>query len=56
MDIEIKLPSLSDLCMYCYGSGKQKAMQMAMTYDAGSIRVNDTEVRCEHCKGTGYKK
>lgn len=56
MDIKIILPSLSDLCPYCFGTGKQKAMQMAMTYDAGTIRVNDTKVKCEYCKGTGFKK
>ncbi len=53
MQIEIKIPTLNDLCPYCFGSGKLKAMQRAMTFGGGSIRVNDTSVKCNHCEGTG---
>lgn len=42
-----------DMCPYCYGSGKLKAMQRAMTYDGGSVRAKDTLVKCSNCKGTG---
>ena len=53
--IEIKAPDVMDLCPYCLGSGKLKAMQSAMTYDAGSIRAKDTKVKCRNCNGTGFK-
>ena len=56
MECKVILPSLSDLCSHCFGTGKQKAMQMTMTYDVGSVRVNDTKVKCIHCNGTGIKK
>jgi DnaJ-class molecular chaperone len=47
----------SDLCPYCFGLGKLKAMQRAMTLGGGSVRVDDTTVKCNHCNGTGlYKK
>jgi hypothetical protein len=44
----------SNICPYCLGSGKLKAMQSAMTYDAGSIRYSDTKVKCSYCNGKGY--
>lgn len=46
---------IDNICPHCLGSGKLKAMQAAMTYDAGSIRVNDTKVKCSHCNGRGFK-
>ncbi|MGK4042209.1 hypothetical protein AB0Y20_07885 [Heyndrickxia oleronia] len=50
----IKIPLLSDLCHYCMGSGKLKAMQNAKLLNLNkSIRVQDTEVECPHCNGTG---
>lgn len=56
MKIEINLlPPLAELCPYCFGSGKQKAMQMAMTYDAGIVRTEDTLVKCLHCNGRGLR-
>ena len=54
--IEIKAPNTIDLCPYCLGSGKLKAMQMAAVYGGGSIRVNDTKVKCKYCDGTGRKE
>jgi RecJ-like exonuclease len=49
----IKIPLLSDLCHYCMGSGKLKAMQRAKLLNSDeTIRVQDTEVECPHCKGT----
>lgn len=46
--IRIDLSTKKDLsaiaCSHCFGSGKQKAMQSAMTYGGGSIRTNDTKV------------
>ena len=55
MQIEIKTPSFSDLCPYCYGTGKLKAMQRAMTFNGKSVRVQDTTVKCNQCDGTGRK-
>ncbi|MCM3452761.1 hypothetical protein M3685_02210 [Heyndrickxia oleronia] len=50
----IKVPLLSDLCHYCMGSGKLKAMQSAKLLNLNkTIRVQDTEVECPHCNGTG---
>lgn len=52
---DIEAPSFNTICPHCWGSGKIKAMQRAMTYDAGSIRVHDIEVKCIYCNGTGRK-
>lgn len=41
-------------CLHCLGTGTQKAMQMAMTYDVGSKRAKDTKVKCKHCNGKGF--
>lgn len=44
----------SEICYYCMGTGKLKAMQRAkILYSNKSIRVQDTEVECPHCNGTG---
>jgi len=51
--IDIKVPNLTNTCPYCLGSGKLKAMQSAAMFGGGSIRVQDTKVKCEHCNGTG---
>jgi len=56
MNIEIKISDILNICPYCLGLGKLKAMQTAMTYDAGSIRTKDTLVKCSHCDGKGFKK
>lgn len=55
IEIKIKSPNIVNLCPYCLGSGKLKAMQMAAVYGGGSIRVNDTKVKCNHCNGTGRR-
>lgn len=57
MNIQINFNALGfeNLCPHCLGTGKLKAMQMAMTYDAGTVRANDTKVKCKHCNGTGRK-
>jgi DnaJ-class molecular chaperone len=49
-------PKFEDICSACRGSGKLKAMQAAMTYDAGPIRAKDTIVKCPYCKGTGFMR
>lgn len=54
--INITPPKLEDICWACGGSGKLKAMQSAMTYDAGSIRAKDTTVKCPRCNGTGFRR
>lgn len=56
MEIKIDASYPKDMCPYCYGSGKLKAMQRAMTYDGGSVRDKDTLVKCSNCKGTGVLK
>ena len=56
MNVNINIPQLKDICSMCFGAGKLKTMRMAMTYDAGPVRSKDTEVKCNHCNGTGYKK
>lgn len=35
-----------DICPYCFGTGRLKAMQSYMTYNAGTIRGPDTWVTC----------
>lgn len=37
-----------DICPCCFGTGKVKAMQSYMTYDAGSVRWPDIWVTCPH--------
>ena len=39
-------------CPMCFGTGKLKAMQNAMTYDGPSVRVEDKTIKCMHCMGT----
>ena len=43
--MEIKINNIN-ICPYCLGSGKLKAMQ---------IGGRDKEVKCKHCDGTGIK-
>jgi hypothetical protein len=53
MNIKIEFPSITDLCHYCLGSGKLKAMQSGKSLGSNRIlRVQDTEVECPHCEGT----
>ena len=42
-----------DICHYCFGQGKVKAMQSYMTYDAGTVRGPDTWVTCPVICKTG---
>ena len=56
MQVEIKIPTLTDLCPYCFGSGKVKAMQSVALFGGGSVRGNDTTVKCTSCNGTGRRK
>lgn len=51
--IDMRMPNNIVLCPYCLGSGKQKAMQRAMAHNGESVRVADTTVQCNHCKGKG---
>jgi DnaJ-class molecular chaperone len=51
--VDINYPKEMRFCPYCFGTGKLKAMQNAMTYEGISIRVQDTFVKCSHCNGTG---
>jgi DnaJ-class molecular chaperone len=54
MKIEINIPL--DLCHYCMGSGQLKAMQSAkILHSNGTVRVQDTELECPHCNGTGKR-
>ncbi|MGL5328871.1 MAG: hypothetical protein ACRDD7_06355 [Peptostreptococcaceae bacterium] len=43
-----------ELCSYCLGSGKQKAMQSAINGNV-SVRYIDTDVKCKYCNGSGVK-
>lgn len=43
-----------NICPYCLGGGKLKAMQSVVT-NIESVRGNDTKVKCSHCDGTGIK-
>ena len=45
-----------NICPYCYGSGKLKAMQSVTTYNGGSIRGKDTTMKCRHCNENGLIK
>lgn len=56
MEIKIDMSMPRDICPYCFGLGKLKAMQRAMTYEGVSVRTKDTFVKCNHCKGTGLLK
>lgn len=54
--MNIKIESNINICHYCFGSGRLKAMQRATTSNTTSIRDKDKEVRCSHCNGTGLIK
>lgn len=51
MNIEIKN---IQICPYCLGSGKLKAMQSAI-YKNKNIRANDIYIQCKYCKRIGLK-
>lgn len=53
--IPMQIPTL-ELCAHCFGTGKLLAMQMAVTYDGGTVRYKDKPVKCEKCKGSGKIK
>ena len=54
--IDIRLPDIIDICPRCFGSGKLKVMQSAMTHEGIAVRVADTTVKCDLCKGNGFLK
>ncbi|WP_297993994.1 hypothetical protein [uncultured Clostridium sp.] len=57
--MEIKIDTSlkgSIICPCCLGSGKLKAMQSITTFNCGSIRWQDTSVKCERCNGKGLIK
>lgn len=56
--MEIKIEPLKEIniCSYCLGSGKLKAMQSSAVIGGGSIRGVDTKVKCEYCGGSGLAK
>ena len=49
MDIIIK--PLNNICPHCFGRGKLKVMQSVATFNGGSVRGQDKEVRCANCNG-----
>ena len=52
MEINIDLSGFN-ICSYCLGSGKLKAMQRLTTFDGRSIRGKDKTVKCKYCNGSG---
>lgn len=56
--MKIKIEPLKEIniCSYCLGSGKLKAMQSSAVIGGGSIRGVDTKVKCEYCGGSGLAK
>lgn len=55
--VEIKIDpiDLRDVCPYCFGTGRVKAMQSYATYNGMSIRGPDTTEKCAACNGTGRR-
>lgn len=53
--MEIKFDMLKEIniCPYCLGRGKLKAMQSTSVIGGLSIRVADTKVKCKYCNGSG---
>lgn len=51
--MEIKIEPLNEIniCPYCFGNGKLKAMQSLATFNGGSVRGRNKEVRCANCNG-----
>lgn len=56
--MKIKIEPLKEIniCPYCFGSGKLKAMQSLAIIGGGSIRGSDTKVKCKYCGGSGLIK
>ena len=52
MEIIIE-PLKINICPYCRGIGKLKAMQSMSTLDGVSIMGKDTTVKCKYCNGAG---
>ncbi|MBO3356146.1 hypothetical protein [Clostridium perfringens] len=46
---------IDNICPFCLGVGKLKAMQSTTIYN-GSIRGKDKKVKCRYCNGTGIKE
>lgn len=53
MKIKIE-PLKMNICPYCLGTGKLKAMQSLATFNKGSVRGKDTTVKCKYCNGEGW--
>lgn len=53
--MEIKFDMLKDIniCPYCLGTGKLKAMQSVSVIGGGSIRGSDIKAKCKYCNGSG---
>ena len=49
------IAALLNRCSTCYGTGKVKAMQRAMISPTKSVRMEDVQVNCPMCNGTGRK-
>lgn len=47
--------SLDGLCWHCHGTGKLKAMTLAMTMEGETVRDKDVAVKCDQCNGRGRK-
>lgn len=47
--------NIGERCWPCGGTGKLKAMTMAMTLDGHTTRGNNVLVDCNHCGGRGRK-
>ncbi len=54
MDITIKPLKEINICSYCFGSGKLKAMQSVIISN-GSVIGKNKEVKCKYCNGTGIR-
>lgn len=52
MNINININNKT-ICPYCLGRGNLQAMQVAALIGGGSVRVQDTEIKCNHCDGVG---
>lgn len=52
MEVTINI-SPTNICPYCLGSGKRKAMQMATNRKGQTVMWIDTKSKCKHCDGIG---
>lgn len=47
--------SLGSLCWHCHGTGRLRAMTLAMTMEGETVRDKDVAVKCNRCNGRGRK-